>query len=68
LISPTRSLSFSDLAAGRDGILAEAAGISRVPRTPGRPPHYELVATRMLIMAADHEGKQNRLDYHELER
>ena len=33
LISPNRSLSFSDLAAGRDHILAEAAGIRRVPRT-----------------------------------
>jgi hypothetical protein len=57
-----------EMAAGRDDILAEAAGLEAGAwyAWPSTHAGYELVAAGMLIMAAGHEGKP--LDYKELER
>jgi hypothetical protein len=57
-----------EMSAGRDDILAEAAGIEAGSwyASPATHAGYELVAAGMLIMAAGHEGKP--LDYDELER
>jgi hypothetical protein len=57
-----------EMAAGRDDILAETAGIEAGSwyASPATHAGYELVAAGMLIMAAGHEGKP--LDYNELER
>jgi hypothetical protein len=57
-----------EMAAGRDDILAEAAGIEAGSwyASPATHAGYELVAAGMLIMAAGHEGRP--LDYGELER
>lgn len=58
----------SDIAGGRDNILAEAAGIEAGGwyAWPSNHAGYELVAAGMLIMAGGHNGKP--LDYDELER
>jgi hypothetical protein len=57
-----------EMAAGRDDILAEAAGVEVGYWYAWQSIHagYELVAAGMLIMAGGHEG--NPLDYDELER
>jgi hypothetical protein len=57
-----------EMAAGRDDILAETAGIEAGAwfARPSTHAGYELVAVGMLIMASGHEGKP--LDYDELER
>ena len=57
-----------ELAAGRDDILAEAAGIEAGAwyAWPSTHVGHELVAAGMLIMAGGHDGKP--LDYDELER
>jgi hypothetical protein len=57
-----------EMAAGRDYILAEAAGIEvgYWYAWPSTHAGYELVAAGMLIMAGGHDGKP--LDYGELER
>jgi hypothetical protein len=56
------------LAAGRDDILAEAAGIEAGAwyAWPSTHVGHELVAAGMLIMAVGRDGKP--LDYGELER
>jgi hypothetical protein len=57
-----------EMAAGRDDILAAAAGIEvgYWYAWPSTHAGYELVAAGMLIMAGGHQGKP--LDYDELER
>jgi hypothetical protein len=57
-----------EIAAGRDDILAEAAGIQAGSwyACPATHAGYELVAAGMLIMAAGHDGKP--LNYDALER
>jgi hypothetical protein len=57
-----------EMAAGRDDILAEAAGIE-VGSWFAWPSHHvghELIAAGMLIMAGGHDGKP--FDFDELER
>jgi hypothetical protein len=57
-----------EMAAGRDDILAEAAGIE-VGSWFAWPAHHvghELIAAGMLIMAGGHDGKP--FDFDELER
>jgi hypothetical protein len=58
----------SEMGAGRDDILAEAAGIEAGSwfAWPSTHVGHELAAAGMLIMASDHDGKP--LDYDELER
>jgi hypothetical protein len=58
----------SEIAGGRDDILAEAAGITAGSwyAWPSTHAGYELVAAGMLIMAGGHEGKP--LDFEALER
>jgi hypothetical protein len=57
-----------ELAAGRDDILAEAAGIEAGAwyAWPSTHVGHELVAAGMLIMAGGHDGKP--LDFEALER
>jgi hypothetical protein len=57
-----------EMAAGRDDILAEAAGIEAGSwyAWPAHHVGHELVAAGMLIMAGGHDGKP--LDFDELER
>jgi len=57
-----------EIAAGRDDILAEAAGIQAGSwyASPSTRAGYELVAAGMLIMAAHHDDKP--MDYEALER
>jgi hypothetical protein len=57
-----------EIAAGRDDILAEAAGIEAGSwyAWPSTHVGYELVAAGMLIMAGGHGGKP--FDFDELER
>jgi hypothetical protein len=58
----------SEIADGRNDILAEAAGITAGSwhAWPSTHVGYELVAAGMLIMAGGHEGKP--LDFEALER
>jgi hypothetical protein len=57
-----------EMAAGRDDLLAEAAGLKAGVwyAWPSTHVGHELVAAGMLIMASGHDG--NPLDYDELER
>jgi hypothetical protein len=57
-----------EIAAGRDDILAETAGIEAGAwyAWPSTHVGHELVAAGMLIMAGGHDGKP--LDFDELER
>jgi hypothetical protein len=57
-----------EMAAGRDDILAETAGIEAGAwyAWPSTHVGHELVAAGMLIMAGGHDGKP--LDFDELER
>jgi hypothetical protein len=57
-----------EMAAGRDDILAEAAGVEAGAwfAWPSTHVGHELVAAGMLIMAGGHDGKP--LDFDELER
>jgi hypothetical protein len=57
-----------EIAAGRDHVLAEAAGITAGSwyAWPSTHVGHELVAAGMLIMAAGHDGKP--LDFDALER
>jgi hypothetical protein len=57
-----------EMAAGRDDILAEAAGLEAGSwyAWPAHQVGYELVAAGMLIMAGGHGGKP--FDFDELER
>jgi hypothetical protein len=57
-----------EMAAGRNDVLAEAAGITAGSGAPNPAGHVgtELLVAGMLIMAGGHDGKP--LDYAELER
>jgi hypothetical protein len=57
-----------EIAAGRDDVLAEVAGVEAGwwYASPATHAGYQLVAAGMLIMAGGHDGKP--LDFGELER
>jgi hypothetical protein len=64
----SRSLKLREMAAGRDDLLAEAAGIEAGAwfAWPSTHVGHELIAAGMLIMAGGNDGKP--FDFDELER